>query len=206
MTVKKILVLAGALLCLGFGALAQTQSSNPITFTVVTPPPCSIASISPTQAYVGTATTITLTGAGFANTSTASYDGAAIPLTFVSATSSTIAIPAAKVIAGSHTIFVTCPLAVLTMLSPVLLPDGQVGIPYSVDLGRLAQVQGGVPPYKFSLDPTTPLPVGLSLGSDGIVTGIPGPGAASITRTINFTVTDSSGMALRVKKFRFVFA
>jgi putative Ig domain-containing protein len=78
----------------------------------------------------------------------------------------------------------------------------QVGVADYVDLVALSQVTGGIPPYKFTLDPATPLPSGLRLSSGGIVSGTP---SAAGSTTINFTVADSSGLASLVRRVRFFF-
>lgn len=49
---------------------------------------------------------------------------------------------------------------------------------------------GGTPPYTFSLAPGSSLPIGLSLASDGVISGTPAlPGSTGFT----VVVTDSSG-------------
>jgi hypothetical protein len=58
------------------------------------------------------------------------------------------------------------------------LPSGTVQVPYSATLGA----SGGTPPYAWSLISGT-LPIGLSLSSDGVISGTPTVAGAS-----NFTV------------------
>ena len=51
------------------------------------------------------------------------------------------------------------------------LPNGVVDVPY---VSTTLRQQGGTPPYNWSLDPaSSPLPVGLSLSTAGILTGTP---------------------------------
>jgi hypothetical protein len=186
------------LAALALTSRAQTsQNSNSVTFTVVALPAVpTIATVAPTQAYIGTATTLTLTGTNFTNTCTATYDAAAITSTFVSATSITISVPAAKVTLGTHALIINCPVPILTMTSPVTLPNAQVGVSYSASLQTISGLKGGVPPYSFSLSSGS-LPTGLTLSSSGNVVGTPsGAGAFNF----GFTVKDSSGLAAKFER------
>lgn len=64
------------------------------------------------------------------------------------------------------------------------LPVGIVGVPYSYTL----QATGGTPPYSFAVTAGS-LPAGLTMASDGTISGTPTtPGASSFTAT----VTDSA--------------
>src|SRR5204862_3067931 len=49
------------------------------------------------------------------------------------------------------------------------LPSGHAGEPYSTTI----KLAGGVPPYAFSVAPLDALPSGLTLTSDGVLSGIP---------------------------------
>jgi hypothetical protein len=85
----------------------------------------------------------------------------------------------------------------LTITSPLQLPDGSVGIPYSVTV----TASGGAPPYTWSIVTST-LPAGLSLNaSTGVISGTPtfreGAGfflkvtdsvGANVTQTPHFTI------------------
>lgn len=66
--------------------------------------------------------------------------------------------------------------AVIT-LSPSMLPDASVGVPYSEQLSA----DGGTGPYLFTL--MGALPAGLSLSSAGLISGTP-----TMAMTSNFTV------------------
>jgi hypothetical protein len=68
------------------------------------------------------------------------------------------------------------------------LPDGKVGQPYQVALGA----NGGTAPLSWTVTPT--LPAGLTLSSDGVLSGT--PTAVTPKTPFKFTVTDSSTPAL----------
>src|SRR5256885_565365 len=71
------------------------------------------------------------------------------------------------------------------------LPNSKVAVASTANLGQLAQVQGGVPPYTYSLSSGI-LPTGLTLSPSGIVSGTPS-GAGSFT--FNYSVKDSTIVA-----------
>jgi hypothetical protein len=84
----------------------------------------------------------------------------------------------------AYTVVISPPAPVVT-LSPLSLPDGTVGHPYSVTFSA----SGGTPPYTFT-KPVGSLPPGLSLNhSTGALTGTP-----TTAGTFSFTikVTDSA--------------
>jgi hypothetical protein len=73
------------------------------------------------------------------------------------------------------------PLAITT----TALPTGQQGAAYSSQLTATA----GIPPYTWSIDPTAPLPAGLTISPSGLISGTPrGPSNLSP----GFIVTDSA--------------
>jgi Putative Ig domain len=73
------------------------------------------------------------------------------------------------------------PLAITT----TGLPTGQQGAVYSSQLTATA----GIPPYTWSIDPTAPLPAGLTISPSGLISGTPkGPSNSSP----GFIVTDSA--------------
>jgi len=191
---KRIVFTVLAALVLITALAAQNQDSNSVIFTVqALPPGPTITTIAPAKSYPGAAVNMTISGTNFAAGCVVNYDAAPTPAVIASATNITLTIPAAKVTLGTHTIVVSCPLPVLSLNSPVTLPNAQVGKAYSADLKSLAGVSGGVPPYNFSLV-TGGLPTGLSLSSGGAVAG---SAALSGTFSFDYTVTDSSGLTQR---------
>ncbi len=72
-------------------------------------------------------------------------------------------------------------------LPPTSLANATRGTPYSAILNPAS---GGVAPYRYELDAGSALPAGLSLSSDGAISGTPtAPGATGFT----VRATDSSG-------------
>ena len=69
------------------------------------------------------------------------------------------------------------------VITTTSLPDGTAGTAYSATLSAT----GGLAPYTWSIDPTTPLPPGLRL-SDDTLTGTP---TASGTTTVTVDVRDA---------------
>lgn len=56
-----------------------------------------------------------------------------------------------------------------TQLVLASLPSGRVGNPYS----HTFKVAGGAPPQTFAVSPFVPLPLGIQLSADGVLSGIP---------------------------------
>jgi hypothetical protein len=65
--------------------------------------------------------------------------------------------------------------------------NGIVGTPES---GALAPTGGSGGPYVVTVDPTTPPPPGITIGSDGTISGTP---TAAGSTSVNVTVADSQG-------------
>src|SRR5204862_6019223 len=90
--------------------------------------------------------------------------------------------------------FNVSPMQVVSPPATILtddLPPAHVGVPYSTAI----KVAGGTPPYTFAVSSATPLPLGLSLSTAGILSGTPTQnGGASIA----VVVTDSAGRKLNV--------
>jgi hypothetical protein len=80
----------------------------------------------------------------------------------------------------AFTLIVNKPVSIAT----ASLPNGQVGVAYSANLAAA----GGLAPYSWLITSGS-LPAGLSLASDGAVTGTPTANAATTTFTVR--VTDS---------------
>jgi hypothetical protein len=72
------------------------------------------------------------------------------------------------------------------LVSPASLPSGQIGVAY----GQRFIASGGTAPYVSYTITSGVLPAGLTLASNGVLTGIP---AAGGTFHITVTATDSSG-------------
>ena len=100
---------------------------------------------------------------------------------------------------GEQTISKRCSLTVqppsLTITSACPLPNATVGQTYS----RSLQAIGGRPPYTWSLaDGSSPLPAGLSLSSNGAVTGVPREaGTSLVTFVANSNPADGATPATK---------
>lgn len=194
---KRLFIVAGLLLFASFGAQAQTSTT--FSITVSAPPSCVVTiapnpvSTSGTKLYSGRAGVLNFNvsacSAFSLSTATATWDGASIVLSG----SVSAAITAAQATVGTHSFILVIPDPVMALKSPVTLPNGTVGVAYSVNLAQLTGLTGGVPPYTWTLDPTTPLPSGLTLSSNGAVVGTPS-GAGS--KSVGFSVKDSSALAI----------
>src|SRR6267142_4086425 len=182
----------------------RAQTSNGLPFTAVTPPPppvlTSLGNLSPTgKIYTGQV--MPINGTGFTASCVVNVDGTAQPAStfaFSSATLINFTVPASlgSSTGVAHTVTVSCPLAVLTMNSPVTLPNAKVGTPYQMFLAIVTNLSGGTAPYTWSLSSGS-LPTGLSLSPSGVVSGTPS-GAGSFS--FSFTVKDSSGLSIRQEK------
>ena len=80
---------------------------------------------------------------------------------------------------------VTLVIAPEVTITTTSLGSGNVGTAY----GATVMAIGGVPPYTFSLDSGT-LPAGLSLASNGTITGTPTGPTGTSTFTVKVTDTD----------------
>src|SRR6267142_6902251 len=130
----------------------RAQTSNGLPFTAVTPPPppvlTSLGNLSPTgKIYTGQV--MPINGTGFTASCVVNVDGTAQPAStfaFSSATLINFTVPASlgSSAGTSHTVTVSCPLATLTLNSPVTLPNATAGSPYIVSLPTLLKPSGGV--------------------------------------------------------------
>lgn len=197
---KRILIMAVGIIMAAVSVNAQSQSSNTVNFQGVVPPAApTIGVLTPTSGFVGAAATIAFTGTNLASNCTATFGGAAVPFTFISATSGSIAVPAGKVVAGNNPIIVSCPLPVLTMNAPVQLPNA----PSGTNLAALTNLQKNGHPCLTCSFSLTSGPTWLSLSASGNVTGTPsGAGSASFT----FTVTDSAPLSVAIRTARITFS
>src|SRR5205085_1874189 len=172
----------------GIGVLTITGGCPAISATPTTMP----------QGTVGTTYSQSLTGTGgTANYSFALAVGSSLPSGLSLATngaitgtpmaagsfSFTVNVTDGKSCTGSATISLTivCPTISAT---PATLPQGTVGTAYNQSLTGT----GGTGPYTFALAVGSSLPSGLSLASNGAITGTP-MAAGSFSFTV--TVTDS---------------
>ena len=175
--------------CGGGGSSSSSSTKNP------TP---SVTSISPSNALAGSrALTLTVTGTQFISGSAVRWGGAARATTYVSSTKLTATIaPDDLAAAGTGTVTVYNPtpgggtssglsftiasVASLSLLTNQL-PDAVHGKGYSYTL----QAGGGISPYTYVVTSGS-LPGGLSLTSDGVISGTP-PSVLSDT-AYNFTI------------------
>jgi hypothetical protein len=86
--------------------------------------------------------------------------------------------------------FVVSKLNVSLQITNSSLPHGNVGMAYSVQLGAT----GGQPPYRWQLATNSPnLPSGLSVSSDGLISGTPEVFSGA---NYNFTLIDANSAVL----------
>lgn len=190
---RKLALLLGLLFALPlFGQTATT------TITIVAPASLGTITPTPTHFYQNTAAPISLASStnGFNSSCTATVGSASLTVTYSSTTQAltgTLTAAMTSPAPGTNvTITITCTPSPLSMNSPVVLPNGQVGQSYTANLASLGGLSGGIPPYTFALASGS-LPAGLTLSSSGVVTGTPS-GAGSLVFSVK--VTDSSGVAL----------
>jgi hypothetical protein len=78
----------------------------------------------------------------------------------------------------------------ITISTPLVLPPARVQGAYRQEF----QASGGTPPYTWTLAPgSTPLPIGLTLSTDGVLTGSP---SSAGTFSFSLRVADAAGGAL----------
>ena len=73
---------------------ALVPVSNALSVSIVNPPVPTLTTIYPASGAINTSIPVTFTGSGFTSKTTISYNGAALPTTFVSSTSLTATLPA----------------------------------------------------------------------------------------------------------------
>ena len=124
-----------------------------------------------------------LTGGGtLSNTTTTSATYTA-PAPSSSAVTATITATSIKDTTKTQTVTITVPAA--PAITTAALSGGAVGGSYALSLS----VSGGIAPYTWTLT-SGALPAGLTLNSDGTITGAPLASGAG-TYTVTFKVTDS---------------
>lgn len=96
----------------------------------------------------------------------------------------------APIVYPSGTSIVDYESGILMQVTTTSLPNGQVGVAYSVQL----QGSGGQLPYSWSLENgSAALPAGLSLSSSGIISGIP---QSAFTSSLLVKMTDFAGRSV----------
>lgn len=181
--------------------------SNVVTLTVGGAPPPPSISVSPSTASIQASPTIALTSTVTNGTSgvnwsascgTVDANGNYTPPSIVPSggiCTVTAALQSNPSTTASAAITVT-PLPVITLNGTSVLPPGAIGIPYSQNLLTVLGVAGGTPPYTFAVTSGTIQP-GLTLSPSGLLSGTPtGSGSAAFS----ITITDSSGVNLRIVK------
>jgi hypothetical protein len=152
-----------------FTASVENDAANKGVAWTVSCSTTSCGTISPSKTASGTPTTF--------SAPTTLTTSLAMTITATSVTDSTKS--------GADPFTVVLPLTVPT----TSLPHATGGLAYS----QLLQAVGGLSPYSWSLGPTSALPTGLALGSDGTISGVPTQGGS-----FNFVVqvTDSGSPQL----------
>jgi hypothetical protein len=125
---------------------------------------------------------LTLSGCTVAGTPTAA-GSSTVTVTVTDASNPT------KTVSQSETITIN-PSGTLSLTAT--LPIAIVGVPYSYTL----QATGGTPPYTYSLTAGS-LPPGITLQSNGVISGTPTqPGASSFTATVTDNISATASVPL----------
>ena len=184
------------LLCIGllvsFFLMSCGGSSKPVGLTLS----ASTATIDGTNSATFTATvandknaagvTWSLTGAGTLSSQSSTSVTYTAPAATSTAQSATITATSAADSTKTASITITIP-AKPTITTTATQLGSQVGATYSATL----TVTGGIAPYTWSVDPTTPLPACLTLNtSTGVISGTVSASCAG-NYNVTFTVTDS---------------
>jgi hypothetical protein len=181
----------------GGGGCSSSSSGN-------NNPAPSVISISPSSAPAGSrALTVTVKGTQFLSGSAVRWGGSARTTTYVNSTKLTAVItPDDLATAGTGTVTVYNPtpgggtsggvsftitsVASLSFLT-TRLPDAAQGKQYSYNV----QASGGISPYTYALT-SGGLPSGLSLASDGVISGTPPSVSSDTTYSFTAQVSDFS--------------
>lgn len=197
--IRKSLLLI-TLLAVASGVRAQTSTT--FTIHVVAPATCAVTLASSPISKSGTNLLAGQTGVVNFNisacsvasiaTATASWDGIALSIVAPFA----VNITAAQATAGDHALILTIPAVqpVLTMNSPLQLPNASVGQPYSADLASLTSLQKNGQPCSTCIFSSLNLPTGLSLSANGVITG--SPASSVVGGSFSFVVTDNPLLAM----------
>lgn len=168
----------------------------------VSPP--TITALSPSSVTVGE--TLTITGTGFTPTAVVMLGGQAVTVTFVSATTLTIVLPAlaysgntatvqtATGLASSSSFNFTAPLPTLTSFAPTSRQSGQTVVITGTNFTGATQVLfGGVAAASFVVDSPTQITATVGAGATGAVQVQTLYGSASLA---GFTHVISTPMVL----------
>jgi hypothetical protein len=199
--------LVGLILYL-LSSLATFAQSNTVNVQVVAPPTWTIA-VAPANYYQSKAVTmtITVTVGTVVSSCTSTWDSTAMVLTFppgfpaggVVASPTTPVILTGAVTAamtatlGNHAVVLNCPAPILSMGSPVTLPNAKTGTSYSASLPDVTGISGGMVPYTWTC---SGLPTWLACASNGNLTGTVPSSVTGGSFNFTFTATDSSGVAM----------
>ncbi len=180
----------------GFQAVTSNDSSSTsITVTSAVP---TLTNVSPSSGPTAGGTSVTLTGTNFTGATSVTFGGtAASSFTVNGATQITATAPAHA--AGAVDIAVTTSAGtsgntasddftyIAVTISPSSLSAATVGSSYN----QTISASGGTAPYSYAVTAGA-LPAGLTLASDGTLSGTPTAGG---TFNLTVTATDSSGGA-----------
>lgn len=181
---------------------ANPPGSNAVTVSIVNPPVPTLSSISVTGGAVNTAAQIGVTGAGFTSQSFVSFNGTAVPTTFVSSTSLKANVPASAVsTTGVYPVSVTTPApgggtsANLYFTAWVPIPNNSMVYDPANGQFYLSVPSAAGAPYGNSIVPVdavtgalgTPIPIGsepnrMAITSDGQYLWVALDGAAAVRR------------------------
>ena len=192
--------------------LSTPQTSNAATVQITNPPAPMLTSINPITGPINTAQTLTLSGTGFASTSTVTFNGVTVPATYVGPGQLTLSLSAANlVLPGNNSIAVTTPgpgggtTASLLFTTYIGIVNNSVVYNPANGLFYASVPSSAGAPYGnsvVSIDPETgalgiPIPVGsepnrLAISSDGTILWVSLDGASAV-RQVNLT-TGTAGM------------
>lgn len=196
MTLIRKSLLLFALLAVAVSAKAQTSTT--FTIHVIAPPTCVVTlnsspiSKSGLNLLAGQAGIVNFNVSACSvaaiSTATASWDGVALSVVAPFA----VNITAAQATAGDHALILVIPPVqpVLTMNTPVQLPNVIAGQSYSVDMASLTSLLKNGQPCTTCSFSSSNLPSGLTLSANGLVTGT--PASSVVGGSFSFAVTDSS--------------
>ena len=167
-----------------------SMDATGVTVTDTLPASLGLISSTPSQGTCSGTTTVTCNLGGVLNQGTATVTIVAATTTIGQVTNSaSVAANESDVSSANNSISQTTTVKPPPfVIGANTLPDGEVGFPYSVNL----QISGGVGPYNASII-SGALPLGLSLSTSGVITGIPTKANNKRPGTFSVRVTDAAG-------------